>query len=274
MEVLGFIGASGTGKSHHALVVAYEQHIEAMIDDGLLIYRNRIIAGKSAKDETNRMQAVRCAVFVDAGQAAAMRRAIAQIGVTKLLILGTSCHMVERICSALALPPPQAYIRIEDVSPPEEIAKAQAIRLQEGKHIIPVPTMELRSHFRGYLLQPLRSFFKGPEKREKEFERSVVRPVFSYYGKLIFANHVVVALVRHAVDGLRGVAKLHDVKVARRADTMQNGLAVTLAISVVYGQDIRSTMAALKKAIQREIEYTTGMSVDILKVTVRQVVAK
>ena len=37
MEVFGFIGASGTGKSHHALVVAYDHDIQAIIDDGLLI---------------------------------------------------------------------------------------------------------------------------------------------------------------------------------------------------------------------------------------------
>lgn len=37
MEVFGFIGASGTGKSHHALVVAYDHDIQTIIDDGLLI---------------------------------------------------------------------------------------------------------------------------------------------------------------------------------------------------------------------------------------------
>lgn len=274
MEIVGFIGASGTGKSHHALVVAYEHQIEAIMDDGLLIYRNRIVAGRSAKDETNRMKAVRCAVFVNPKEAAQMRQALAKIGVTKLLILGTSQHMVERICDALALPRPQTYIHIEDVSAPAEIAKAQAIRLQEGKHIIPVPTMELRSHFRGYLLQPLRSFFLGPEKKKKEFERSVVRPIFSYYGKLIFANHVVVSLIRHGIEPLTGVAKLHDVSVKRRDETRQNGLAVTLSVSIRYGTDVQRLMSRIKKTIQQDIEYTTGMSVDMLKITVRQVVSK
>lgn len=274
MEIVGFIGASGTGKSHHALVVAYEQHMEAIIDDGLLIYRNRIVAGKSAKDEPDRMKAVRCAVFVDAREAGRMREAIARIGVQKLLILGTSRHMVERICEALELPRPRTYIPIEAVSAPEEIAKAQDIRLREGKHIIPVPTMELRSHFRGYLLQPLRSFFLGPERKQKEFERSVVRPIFSYYGKLIFANHVVVSLIRHGIEPLTGVARLHDVSVKRRDETRQNGLAVTLSLSVRYGTDIQRLMSRIKKTIQDDIEYTTGMSVDMLKITVRQVVAK
>ena len=63
MEVFGFIGASGTGKSHHALVVAYDHDIQAIIDDGLLIDHNRIVAGRSAKEETNRLKAVRRAIF-------------------------------------------------------------------------------------------------------------------------------------------------------------------------------------------------------------------
>ena len=46
MKIIGFVGPSGTGKSHHALVVAYDEKIEAIIDDGLLIYRNRIVAGR------------------------------------------------------------------------------------------------------------------------------------------------------------------------------------------------------------------------------------
>lgn len=49
MKTIGFIGSSGTGKSHHALVVAHDHNINCIIDDGLLIYENRIIAGHSAK---------------------------------------------------------------------------------------------------------------------------------------------------------------------------------------------------------------------------------
>ena len=49
MEVYALVEASGTGKSHRALWVAKERNIEYIIDDGLLIRGNEIIAGKSAK---------------------------------------------------------------------------------------------------------------------------------------------------------------------------------------------------------------------------------
>lgn len=137
MEVVGFIGASGTGKSHHALVVAYDHDIQTIIDDGLLIDHNRIVAGRSAKDETNRLKAVRRAVFNNPDDAAVMKAALAKAAPEKLLILGTSRHMIHRICEALELPEPVRFIRIEDVSCSEEIEKAQHIRIKEGTHIIP-----------------------------------------------------------------------------------------------------------------------------------------
>lgn len=272
MYVLGFIGPSGTGKSHHALVVAYEHHMDCMIDDGILIYQNRIVAGRSAKDETNRMKAVRCAIFLDPAHAAAVRKAIADIQPPRLLILGTSRHMVHRICESLRLPEPDTFVRIEDISDEAEIAKAKAIRQHEGKHIIPVPTMELRSHFKGMLLHPLKTFFNGPDKEAKEFEKSVVRPIFSYYGKLIFANEVLTSLIRHAVEAIEGIARIHAVTVRRRKGAKQNGLVVTLGVSICDTAEVRALMRSVKVAIQRDIEYTTGMSVDMLKITVRHVV--
>ena len=38
MEVIAFVGGSGTGKSHRALVLAHENSVECIIDDGILIH--------------------------------------------------------------------------------------------------------------------------------------------------------------------------------------------------------------------------------------------
>ena len=37
MEVVAFVGPSGTGKSHRAIGVAHNNNCDAIIDDGLLI---------------------------------------------------------------------------------------------------------------------------------------------------------------------------------------------------------------------------------------------
>ena len=45
MEIYSFTGKSGTGKSYSAARICREKHIDAIIDDGLLIYRGGIAAG-------------------------------------------------------------------------------------------------------------------------------------------------------------------------------------------------------------------------------------
>ncbi len=49
MEIFALIGHSGTGKSHQAPVIAREQTIDYIIDDGLLIKGHYNLAGRSAK---------------------------------------------------------------------------------------------------------------------------------------------------------------------------------------------------------------------------------
>ena len=46
----------------------------------------------------------------------------------------------------------------------QEMAMARNIRVTEGKHVIPVPTFELKKDFSGYILDPLQIFkFKGSD---------------------------------------------------------------------------------------------------------------
>ena len=75
MEVIALVGPSGTGKSHRALLVAHNNQADAIIDDGLLIKNGKIIAGKSAKREHNKVLAVNLAIFVLPGHAEEVRKA-------------------------------------------------------------------------------------------------------------------------------------------------------------------------------------------------------
>ena len=48
IKVFALVGKSGTGKSFRAKLIAEKYGIEVIIDDGLIIKDNSIIAGKSA----------------------------------------------------------------------------------------------------------------------------------------------------------------------------------------------------------------------------------
>lgn len=272
MEVIAFFGPPGTGKSDRALVVAYENKASCIIDDGILIYHSRIVAGKSAKREESRLKAVRRAIFWDAEQREEVRQALEKINPKRVLILGTSDRMVETICKALGLPKPSKYIRIQDVARPDEMLKAKEARNKEGKHVIPVPTMELKPYFKGYLINPLRFFRNRKKEMPKRFseneERSVVRPVFSYYGKLSFSDRVIESLVYYAV---RDMKKIRITYVRSEKSTGQmNGLILFIDVSVKPGtpQEIKKIIHTMRDRIQREIEHTTGMSLDTIKVNV------
>ena len=272
MEVIAFFGPPGTGKSDRALVVAYENKASCIIDDGILIYHSRIVAGKSAKREESRLKAVRRAIFWDAEQREEVRQALEKINPKRVLILGTSDRMVETICKALGHPKPSKYIRIQDVARPDEMLKAKEARNKEGKHVIPVPTMELKPYFKGYLIDPLRFFRNRKKEMPKRFseneERSVVRPVFSYYGKLSFSDRVIESLVYYAVRDMKKIRITH-VR-SEKSTGQMNGLILFIDVSVKPGtpQEIKKIIHTMRDRIQREIEHTTGMSLDTIKVNV------
>lgn len=278
MEVVAFYGPPGTGKSDRALVIAYENQCSCIIDDGILIYHNRIVAGKSAKREESRLKAVRRAIFWDEEQREDVKKTLQKIQPDRILILGTSDRMVVTITKALDLPEPCKYIRIEDVARPEEMMKASEARHKEGKHVIPVPTMELKPYFKGYLVDPLK-FFRNrkkevPKRFSEQNERSVVRPVFSYYGKLSFSDRVIASLVRYAVKEMKKV-RITGVS-SEKSESQMNGLILALDVSVRPGtpQEIKSVIHTMRDRIQREIEHTTGMSLETIRVNVTTDVAR
>ena len=104
MKVYAFVGPSGTGKSYRAQWIARENGLECIIDDGLLIRENKILAGKSAKKEASRIASVKCAIFNDKSHADDVIKAISNEKPNGLLILGTSDEMVNKIVERLKLP--------------------------------------------------------------------------------------------------------------------------------------------------------------------------
>ncbi len=267
MEIIAFVGPAGTGKSDRALTVAYENRCSCIIDDGILIHRSRIVAGTSAKREASPIAAVRRAIFEDKAQAASVSSAIRRISPARILILGTSDRMIDKITEALGLPAPSKTIRIEDIALPEEMREAHKARHQEGKHIIPVPTMELRPQFKGYMIVPIKSFLNRRQGKGTG-EKSVVRPSFSYYGKLRFGRRIFQSLAAYALRDLQGEVTLQKVTGTRDDTEEGNGgltLTLSLAIRRASPQKLRDTIYRIRRLVQAEIENTTGMAVDKIK---------
>lgn len=272
MEVIALAGPSGTGKSHRALLVAHQCGADVIIDDGLLIKDGKILAGSSAKKEKSRIMAVRRAIFILPGHAEEARAALARVAPERVLILATSENMVHKIAKRLRLPPASRIIRIEDIASEAEMKKAAYYRLKKGKHTIPVPTIELKPHFSGYLIDPIQSFFRksAAPARRRLGEKSIVRPVFSYYGKLVIDDSVVAAIVKRFVGAREFVSQVAHVRVRHLKDgDEEKGIEVSLEVVLRYGKHIPTLIRQTQEMLKAEVERITGMVVEKVDIMVR-----
>ncbi|MBO5590488.1 MAG: Asp23/Gls24 family envelope stress response protein [Acidaminococcaceae bacterium] len=266
MEVIAFVGPSGSGKSHRAIGVAHKYQCDAIIDDGLLIQGPKIVAGTSAKSEQNRVQAVKRAIFYEDSHASEVREALARSGIRRILIIATSDRMIQKIIERLVLPKPLKTIYITDIATKQEIKKAHESRLRYGKHIVPVPTVELKQHFGGFFANlPYNIFSKN--KRARQESRSIVRPAFSYYGTILISDYVIEDIINIIVEKMIGVARIHYIHVRRRTDN--KGLSVHVEINLYYGVRVFEVSRLLQRKIKNKVETMTGMHVQRVNISVR-----
>lgn len=269
MKTVGFIGASGTGKSHRASWVARERGIEFIIDDGLLIKVNQVVAGTSAKKEKTRIGSVKHALFNDAVNAQEVIKAISLHQPEAILILGTSVEMVERIAKRLELPEITEKVFIEEVADEFEIKQAISTRREQGKHVIPVPTFEIKKDFSGYFLDPLRIFRrKGKINFQLEEEKSVVRPTFSYLGNYTISDYTIYQIVEYVVTNTKGVNKISRF----RAENRTEGTYMEMDLILVYGCPIRSLVQELQRKVGEEVERLTDLNIQQVNVTVKSLI--
>jgi len=125
---------------------------------GLFIKDNEVIAGSSAKKAPTKIETVKHALFQTDAEKKEIIDAIKKYKPESIMILGTSDNMVHKIAENLGLPKISKIIRIDEIATEEEIETARRIRVTEGKHVIPVPTFEIKKDFSGYILDPLQIF--------------------------------------------------------------------------------------------------------------------
>ena len=258
IRVYAFVGPSGTGKSYRAQMVAGENNISYIIDDGLLIKENSVIAGESAKKAPTRIETVKKAIFVDEKQRREMKAAIRKYKPESILILGTSDDMIEKIATNLSLPMPEKIIHIDEVATENEMEAAKRIRTTEGKHVIPVPTFEIKKDFSGFILDPLQIFKMNKTGKEPYIaEKSIMRPTFSYLGNFTISDTVFRQIAECIAKKNEGIYSLS----RTRVDNTISGVVIYMEVYVVYGFNIVTVLREFKQKTKKEIERLTTMNV-------------
>lgn len=266
IRVYAFVGPSGTGKSYRAQMVAGENNISYIIDDGLLVNENQVVAGESAKKAPTKIETVKHALFIDEKEQNEMKKAIKNLKPESILILGTSDGMVEKIAANLGLPKIEKTIYIQDVATESEMKAAKNTRITQGKHVIPVPTFEIKKDFSGYILDPLQIFkSKGNGNKPYISEKSIIRPTFSYLGNFKISDTVFRQIVEYLAKKEEGISKI----IRTRIENSDEGPSIYMEVVVVYGNNILDLLNDFKSKCIKEIEKLTAMCVDNINVTVK-----
>lgn len=268
MRVYAFVGPSGTGKSYRAQMVAGENNISYIIDDGLLVNENEVIAGESAKKAATKIETVKHAIFSDEKERKEMIKAIKKAKPEGILILGTSDGMVEKIAESLGLPKIEKTIYIDDVATGDEIETAKNIRVTQGKHVIPVPTFEIKKDFSGYILDPLQIFkSKGNGNKPYISEKSIIRPTFSYLGNFTISDTIFRQIVEYQSKKFDAIVRI----IRTRVENYGEGPHIYVETAIYYGLDSMNQLKEFKKKCIKEIEKLTTMNVQKMTVVAKSI---
>jgi len=267
MKVYALVGKSGTGKSYKAISVAHEHNIDLVIDDGLLISGNKLLGGKSAKREQTTIGAVKRAIFHHDDHKIEIKTVLENNRYNSILILGTSERMAIKIANNLALGDIDEYIYITDISTSRDLELASHNRNKKGKHIIPLPTLELRKHFSGYLLDKVKHILWPGESGEGIVsEKTVTRPTFSFYGRFTISDHTIQEIVRIATKEIE-LIDLLKVKVVNK----EENILITVYISTKYGVDLQKEILNFQRLIIDNVYQMTLLNIISCNVIIKDI---
>ena len=274
ITVFALVGESGTGKSFRAKLLAQKYGINALIDDGLLIQDDKILAGRTAKHEKTYMGAVRIALFDDKQHRDEVARVLQKNKIKKILILGTSEKMVGKIAMRLQLPPPSKIIKIEDISTREEIEKAIRSRQIEGKHVIPVPAIEVKKSYSQIFYKSIREILSKGQSKIKILkkdgslsEKSIVTPEFSKKGRIEISEAALSQMAMHCVSEFDS-----DIRVKKLTiKTDSHGYRLIITIDVPFGKQLTGEIHNLQQYIIENIERSTGILVEEVSIIIDKI---
>ena len=269
IEVYAFVGPAGTGKSQRASHVARQYGIDLIIDDGLVVARGRIMAGRSAKSETNMVRAIRRAIFDYAPHREEVLKYLSARALRapcRLMILATSEGMVRKIIAKLGLNDPVAFIDIHDVATPEEISLALRERREKKQHVVPVARAQIQRNFAGKLVSQIRGLFKSRDRDEAR--NTVVKPPFSFDGKVTIEKDAIQAMCRHLLELGEHVQKIHELEIQADDDSLEINVVLDLRLR---DRSALSIARLLQKKTSTGLSYFTGMDVRRVNIKINEV---
>ena len=219
------------------------------------------------------MGAVRCALFDDKAHRDQVAKNLQKMKIKKILILGTSEKMVQKIAMRLQLPAPSKIIKIEDIASQEEIEKAIRSRQIEGKHVIPVPSIEIKKDYPKIFFDSVKVFLNRNKKKNvvnedsKHYEKSVVRPEFSKKGRVEISEAALTQMAMHCVNEYDSQIRVK--KLTIKTDT--RGYRLIITIDIPFGTQLTGKIHNLQTYVIDNIERYTGILIEEVSIIIDKI---
>ena len=157
--------------------------------------------------------------------------------------------------------------KIEDLASKEEIDTAMKIRNIEGKHVIPVPTIEITRNYPQIVYDSMRIFFKNRVPlpwRKKVFEKTIVRPEFGKKGKITMSEAALTQMVIHCLDEFDDSIRVKKVGVKME----QTGYNLSVKLRMPMRLQVSGTLSELQRYISDSLERYGGVFVKEINIEV------
>ena len=265
IEVIAFVGAAGTGKSQRASQVARQYGVDFVIDDGLVVSKGQIMAGKSAKAEKNLVRAIRRALFQYAPHRLEASSFLASRAPCKVMVIATSGLMMEKIVKALGLPFPQKIVDITEVASHDDIANALKERREKKQHVVPVSRTQIQRNFAGKLVSQIKGFFKSKDRQDA---RTVVKPPFSFDGRVTIEPQAIMEIARRLIVTGDHIHQVRELNLVPEGDAVSINLVVDVKLN---GKSALYLARTLQKKLSRGMSFFTGIEVKKVNVKIDEV---
>ena len=179
--------------------------------------------------------------------------------------------MIDRITEALGLPQVKYKIFIQDIATPEQIELAQTMR-REGKHVIPLPSIEVNKDLPIYWIDSIFGFMTKKNK-EKDKDKSgsmaaddkcIVRPRFSQLGRLTIAENAIEQIVRYNLLQQEEFDRGAKIQV----DMSDFGVSIYCEMKIRFGIPIQSAIEQFQIHTIQDLDKMTNLTVQRIDVRI------
>jgi uncharacterized alkaline shock family protein YloU len=163
------------------------------------------------------------------------------------------------------------------VTTEEEREIAAHYRIDEGEHVIPAPSGQLRRDFAGYFMDPIKQFIHKARGNavhdEKQVDdgpndRTVVRPTFSYFGSFTISEQVIRDIIKISAEAYES----HLVVVDRMNNGKQTNMSVTIDVMAVRDPESIDKCLDLQQDVYGALSTMTAFTIDSVNVRIRDMV--